>query len=1101
MTVYSFLNSDFTSQVVGFNKNEPPNLQLERDMTLSLLNSIEKIRDNFVKDFIKNGFNIDKVNFYPLVKEVKDKLFLAWCHGFAIGLDSGNDVAEFTEGDPLSVMDKRIRTIQNIIKRLKDPNTSDEQRLKDKKAFPVLVDRYIKLREETLNDLKNKRTSDNDLELLNTFDIFENQVNGFIPNFIPPTDTISEIKSPKKKTVEKVKSNTEQINSEIEKIKQNKNLTNEQKIQEINKLKLDLKKQKQEDLNSKRYEQLMNTPEYTTKMKYTKEKYDALNRTLKVNKYATESSFNDGFTFLTQSDFGRVYLENRLDYISKMYGEQEKEAIIKRLTEYVQIYDLGTGETKEPIAKSRIISDNDSKLTSVIQRYFENESLSYNSKNRKSYIGDSSLTDFPKSELPISEQRNDSIIFPKTGGEKKLFTAVKNAMYPPYNKQNKLQSLNALAQNLLNKMGENDNTIQLTPDEALMFGFTTKREFSKDLLRKFANMKNDDYFISKVGRVMATEVQAAHHLGRLTNYYHRGVELVRWIPNARSKTGICEPCTLNSLNNSKGLPTTKFGLSGIYYFAETLNNPKLAIPKHPYCLCLLRPLTKDEMDQVVAAGYEQQSETMWSMLMGAIASQDFEQFMTDSINKPGVTEKDKSWWSINGDNFLKGLGVTAAVASAGLMSYYFMKSLTGKQLKQVFEKAVEKEILTDTQVGKSMFLNDVAKGKIKTKADLELLQLPVKNVAEDNVGVLEDLRPIVNLPVPELVENRLTEEWTNTTARIMEYDVYGRKVVDGTTEIPNLEQKNASENLLNEALNYLKNQNFTPEQKLYAKAVQNNIENANKYVGELNVLPMTNDNIVENYNKIASVNFGDTEKLNKALEKLQQLNNSKQFDENFTKRDYDNFLKQGREAAKNITNVEKQFYDFTPEPETHINYVENVLNEIENADEIVKSNFETYKQIQDEIKTLRNNLSNVREENRYLKKTGITPDIIGGSNISKIGAINKTNEIMTNLVNKNFENIKENVFEQLLDKYKDKLYEIKTENLNPPKPKEIQKIIYKYKDSPNNLSQREIDILKQLVEIHKRELTNAEFRLSNVINNILQKNDGILFVNFSKKNK
>lgn len=1047
MSIYSLLNRSFTDTVVEFTKKQSKSLQVEDDMVKATLNSVEKIRGKLVQSFIDNGFNIDKIDYSHLTREIKDKLYVSWYNGFATGLDeadvnfsTGIDVAEFALIDEL---EESVRNLQSELNQAKTNRDRDSVQY-----YTSLLNREKAiLAKEKINPINVKNTVIPVKKVLEN-DI-EKTVNGTILN-----------------------RKLNQIN-----ILKNKIKNPRMNQAERNKYQKEIKSL-EDEFNIDSFQNLQNKTDYKTRNKKVTE---SLNLTLNTNRYASESSLSDGIDFLTQTDFGRVYLENRLDYISKLYKPVEKDLIRDRLTKVVS--------TEREMKGQPIIDINDS----VIQKYFENGSIT---------------KDVNKSTLPVSNVRDlTSVNLPKSGAETQLYKAVKNAMYPD------VTEVNSLAKKILND-NPNVDPINLTKDQALQFGFTSKVQFSRKILGEYSKLKNTDYFASKIGRVMATEVQAAHHLGRLTSYYNRKVDLVRWIPNARSKSGVCKRCELNSLKNGKGLSEFDFGFSGIYKLAETLVNPSLAIPRHPYCLCILRPLNGDETLAVTNAGYGTISQQAWLASMGGVASGTLQDYLNVDA---GVPQDTKSWWS----GVAKNVAIGAGVLATGFMMYYFMKSLTGKQIKQVVEKIVKDIPDLEPQLTKSMLIKDVV------KSDIKGVPLPNLSSIEKTIEQIPiDARPVVN--IPNNMEELLTEENVNVGSQGFKYF---KESLDAHSQILNKSTVNNIEldtvkSQIQTAVEYLQDKSADPnvakELKPFLKGAFEELGYISTNLESIQPVQLTDADLLRKYNSIRnSINFGDESKLDLALNKLRTLN-AKTYGDNFNKRNYNNELTKGRKVAKQFKEVEQHFKNTIPEDElipNPVDYVDNILNSIDDVDPIFKAKFDKYKQLQTEFDTLKNNLSDVRERNRYINK--VDPFYpYSTTRLTKTGAIKVANDKVDQLVNvgkkinlnpDDFNFIDNDQLQSIVDKGVEILNSGKRNKkivgyrVNYRDKKYVDDLVQdfiSYKNGDAILSQQELEKIRKVVlyftQLHIDDLRMAQFRLSNVLNDISKKQKRVFVVNFGK---
>jgi hypothetical protein len=107
-----------------------------------------------------------------------------------------------------------------------------------------------------------------------------------------------------------------------------------------------------------------------------------------------------------------------------------------------------------------------------------------------------------------------------------------------------------------------------------------------------------DNNLSKIKQVANTELTTAHNLGRINHFIDTNQKFVRWDVSREHERRdvVCVVCNERANNNERG-----FG-RGIYELSEVLRNPQLHIPLHPSCLCILTPVSEDDVDKKKKGG-------------------------------------------------------------------------------------------------------------------------------------------------------------------------------------------------------------------------------------------------------------------------------------------------------------------------------------------------------------------------------------------------------------------------------------------------------------------------------------------------------------------
>lgn len=563
--------------------------------------------------------------------------------------------------------------------------------------------------------------------------------------------------------------------------------------------------------------------------------------------------------YIDQSDFGRVYLEKRLEYLAKSYEEQEKKHILKRMA---QVFQLGTGEDEIIIGEDGKVKNKT--LQTKIQEYFEQNRLTYFpntgemrgfgdnynvlgaeglvagkrqvfdsegnlsekraipalnkfrpgggnyykdlgtiGKKQKSFISrEARLIDYyrdliygeaPKTaenilnrekgrkdsepiELKPEEQKALGLVSKDTITVKTLKRYVgqrkttreyidKKGVRQKYNVIDGVDVKKEVLDNILKKYNittdkKKDEKLQITSAEARSLG-VTNRNLSYNALRRHVDGLQMDYFSGKAARIVRTELAAANHLGRL-NYIveNDDIGLVRWVVDKEHifRRAVCERinkkdvifknsvithgmgCVGRSLGQSIGVGKK---LSGIYRTVDVLTQPTLMIPLHPYCMCEVRPLKKNELDGVLLG------------VTGKPTLSQLQKVGAGTVTAATIASRDAIAEEENAGNPLGTfLTISAGVILTTVAAIYAYKmAFSNKQVAQKIIKEVDDNIPRKTTsidapklpVANRQDLQKAVKDSLVIDEMLKDTQLPEQTPLKIPLPVLENNRELVEL--------------------------------------------------------------------------------------------------------------------------------------------------------------------------------------------------------------------------------------------------------------------------------------------------------------------------------------------------------------------
>lgn len=133
-----------------------------------------------------------------------------------------------------------------------------------------------------------------------------------------------------------------------------------------------------------------------------------------------------------------------------------------------------------------------------------------------------------------------------------------------------------------------------------------KRYYSKTSVKRPTETKNikdkgkKNPIYEKIRRTVATELNAAYNIERVSTYLDEGVKYVRWnlLPEhttaSSDRSGfaigvVCERCFSRANGGLDNL--------GIYVIEDVITDPNLYIPQHPYCGCFYKPIYADRLEK------------------------------------------------------------------------------------------------------------------------------------------------------------------------------------------------------------------------------------------------------------------------------------------------------------------------------------------------------------------------------------------------------------------------------------------------------------------------------------------------------------------------
>ncbi len=485
------------------------------------------------------------------------------------------------------------------------------------------------------------------------------------------------------------------------------------------------------------------TPEELQKRlgrKFTKEEraeVEVAARNLRDLRTRQQASSSD---FMQDSDFGRVYLQTRTDYIARTYAGDTRENMTKVFNQMNDDYLNNKGKQSAPIQQY---------FEQKIMRKEGEEITATGEKRDRITIGG----------IPLETTRGGIV---NIAGEDVLLPGVR--VKPRANEN-------------LNKMRE--------------------VKLYEEMKKQYVD-REEKVSISKIRRIVETEVVAAFNMGRLHSLYANNVKFVRWVNDVENRRSgkVCNICTIRAKGTSEKLRklNLKESLSGVYTLEEALTDRQLAVPSHPHCYCVLRPLTRDEENQLVAMGgalvKDSVAETAAAVtaIGGAtVAGRSNANLATED------TDRSKWWYGA--------ATVGGAAVAIGAAYFYLRKSLTAKYAANLMK-----------QRGQSVVRTIEEKGLVKG------LEVPDQNVLNQSLRLADDVDIEDSIPTPlkpskaqiakypewetpltdlgeltpknqELIENLVTNSSVDNTLVDQTYSAYHGSTIDNKVLEINLQER------------------------------------------------------------------------------------------------------------------------------------------------------------------------------------------------------------------------------------------------------------------------------------------------------------------------
>lgn len=539
---------------------------------------------------------------------------------------------------------------------------------------------------------------------------------------------------------------------------------------------------------------------------------DKLDRTRVVKRVRREESItkNTGITELEKTEFGRIYLEKRIDKLGDNLKDSYKEELLKEdgiIDRFFKRKGTARVEKLKLDIKDLVIEE-ESRIQDRTQSEIKNENdlwkrILGRQRDKQDYIND------------YRDNLEDSGKYSEEEINKKV--AYLRSNYNP--------------------------ELEITDEEKLELGLDTRRKYSIKAVNNILNNRRE-IRQNKVNRIALTELGHAYNLGRLETYNNRDIELVklnnslehlrRVFPEKYRSTYEKVANRINYSFQIKGVvcpvcqerAVRKNGYGkGIYLLSEVLTNRQLQLVFHPHCACYYEPIEETE------------KEKEKRKIKGKVGI-NINKFFDNSLVK----------WASGGATTILGTGVM----------YY------------VFNKYLKNKIKPINNLSKNLInLIEENSGNINQTIleNLNILNLPLKKVLPNDV--LLELNETENNLAEEILNTSESDYYTGNVQENIE--LLSRNVTNEIVETNsinyeiNLELENDIQNIVNRLNSYLLyNPNLltTTEKQLLIRTYSNDLRKLNSLVNNL-----------EKSNIVLYSKYKSLEKLKmEALEKLRISN-------------------------------------------------------------------------------------------------------------------------------------------------------------------------------------------------------------------------------------
>jgi hypothetical protein len=515
---------------------------------------------------------------------------------------------------------------------------------------------------------------------------------------------------------------------------------------------------------------------------------------------------------LEESNFARVYLSRRADTISNNIARDTKNYINEIVKGYFTSTDYTRGLPDYQVQqKGDLKALRREYLNNRLQAPEEPLPFPFNevfppadpNVPRTNILAEAWNREYPidlevqnlpatKSNKSVRDLYQDleDLLLPSKGIERLQDTA-------DYRKYGK--GLGKNLENELTRLQDLQNEGQLDENDAKRFRLAKKL---RDLRR---SQDRGVWKPGRIGRLARTELGAAYNLGRLEAYLNNGIQYVRWDvdPEHFARGVVCELCNYRSKFNG-----------GIYPITEILNDPRLHLPVHPYCLCVLRPLndTQAETGLLTKIGKIFQKGLDNNVLKWMLGG------MSDGVLERYVVQREKK---DDDKNLYLAIGLPVLAMGALFAAYIIYRKGRGELAIDI--PAPRRPIDPSGGSAVSRTINDVIEDR------LPLVDLPDRPTPLPELYPRESALPDLEIPVARVEPRRLELQ-----------NIRLKNPVQGQSQRSTLTIENIDTDEFINVIDNLKKKNNTVEEALGSLfedyPIGNNFNNPQEVIQYLNVL-------------------------------------------------------------------------------------------------------------------------------------------------------------------------------------------------------------------------------------------------------------------------
>ena len=277
----------------------------------------------------------------------------------------------------------------------------------------------------------------------------------------------------------------------------------------------------------------------------------------------------NNITPLQESEFGKIYLEKRLQSLSSNLKNFYKEQLKKDNT--LDKYFKSKSADKENVLLR--------KLESIIKE-----------DNIQKTKVDGSSTVFNKIDT-INKKLKDALGY----DNRQIYLGKQIAQIydnDSFNKQEKEILIDQLEKRRF------DPDVELSTKLKTELGLDPNKTYKASELRQERNrLKNEAKKVNNVSskslRIALTELGHAYNLGRLDEYQRQGIELVKLNNSVEHlrRNVVCTVCLERAVRNNG------YG-KGIYLLSDVLTRRELQLVFHPYCACYYTAISETEEEKI-----------------------------------------------------------------------------------------------------------------------------------------------------------------------------------------------------------------------------------------------------------------------------------------------------------------------------------------------------------------------------------------------------------------------------------------------------------------------------------------------------------------------